>query len=160
MESFVRNGSGRSVVAAGEFAPNRRDHHQISGYVPLGGQMPVLLATVWIMAGAVFMVAAGPQAAVRTVNVEAERYSFSPSRIKLAVGEEIEIRLRSADTSHGFRIEGTTINVEIPKRGKGEIVVRYKGTSAGRFRYECSRMCGAGHHFMQGELVVEDTQEQ
>lgn len=96
------------------------------------------------------------QPSVRTVMVEAERFNFTPSRIKLTVGEEIELHLRSADTSHGFKIEGSDINVEIPKRGKGEIVVRYKATAAGRFRYECSRMCGAGHHFMHGELIVND----
>ena len=91
----------------------------------------------------------------RKVNVEAERFSFSPSRIKLAVGEEVEIHLRSADTSHGFRVEGTDIDVEIPKRGKGEAVVRFTGTTEGRFKFECNRMCGAGHHFMRGEIVVE-----
>jgi cytochrome c oxidase subunit 2 len=92
----------------------------------------------------------------RRVSVEAERFSFSPSRIKIAVGEEIEIRLQSADTSHGFRIEGTDVDVEIPKRGKGEVIVRYIAAAPGRFTFECSRMCGAGHHFMRGEIVVED----
>ena len=91
----------------------------------------------------------------RKVTVEAERFSFSPSRIKVAVGEEIEIHLRSADTAHGFRVEGTDINVEIPKRGKGEAVVRFTGSAEGRFKFECNRMCGAGHHFMRGEIVVE-----
>jgi cytochrome c oxidase subunit 2 len=91
----------------------------------------------------------------RKVSVEAERFSFSPSRIKVAVGEEIEIHLRSADTSHGFRVEGTDIDVEIPKRGKGEAVVRFTGTAEGRLKFECNRMCGAGHHFMRGEIVVE-----
>ena len=126
--------------------------------------MPGSFASVRLITGAVVMCANGliatPQPATpRSVDVEAERFSFSPSRIKLAVGEEIDIHLRSADTSHGFRIQGTDINVEIPKRGKGEIVVRYKGVTAGRFRFECSRMCGAGHHFMHGELVVEEAKE-
>ena len=91
----------------------------------------------------------------RKVTVEAERFSFSPSRIKLAVGEEIEIHLKSADTAHGFKVEGADIDVEIPKRGKGEAVVRFTGTAEGRFKFECNRMCGAGHHFMRGEIVVE-----
>ena len=104
------------------------------------------------------LVAAGATAeqdAPRKVTVEAERFSFSPSRIKLAVGEEIEIHLKSADTAHGFRVEGTDIDVEIPKRGKGEAVVRFTGSTEGRFKFECNRMCGAGHHFMRGEIVVE-----
>ena len=91
----------------------------------------------------------------RTISIEAERFSFSPSRIKVEPGEEIEIRLRSADTAHGFSIEGTDIEVRIPKRGRGEIAVRYKPLTAGRFKFECTRMCGAGHHFMQGEIIVE-----
>ena len=94
-------------------------------------------------------------ASPRQVTIEAERFSFSPSRIKVAVGEEIEIRLKSADTSHGFTVEGTDINVAIPKRGHGEAVIRYVAQSAGRFAFECNRMCGAGHHFMRGEIVVE-----
>ena len=108
----------------------------------------------WLMA--TFTLAGTGQAPQpRTISIEAERFSFSPSRIKVEPGEEIEIRLRSADTSHGFKIEGTDINVEIPKRGKGEAVVRYKPLTAGRYKFECSRMCGAGHHFMRGEIVVE-----
>ena len=74
------------------------------------------------------------QPSPRTVMVEAERFSFTPSRIKLAVGEEIEMHLRSADTAHGFKVEGTDIDVEIPKRGKGEVVVRFTATAAGRFK--------------------------
>jgi cytochrome c oxidase subunit 2 len=91
----------------------------------------------------------------RKVTVEAERFSFTPSRIRVAVGEEIEIHLRSADTSHGFDVAGTDINVAIPKRGRGEVVVSFKGEQPGRFTFECNRMCGAGHHFMRGEIVVE-----
>jgi cytochrome c oxidase subunit 2 len=96
-----------------------------------------------------------PQSAPRQVRVEAERFSFTPSRIKVAVGEEIEIRLRSADTDHGFEVEDSDIDVEIPKRGSGEAVVRYRADRPGRYRFECNRMCGAGHHFMRGEIVVE-----
>ena len=119
----------------------------------------MLLRTAAVTLSVLTALAAGGvtagQDSPRKINVEAERFSFSPSRIKLAVGEEIEIHLRSADTSHGFRVEGTDIDVEIPKRGKGEAVVRFTGTAEGRFKFECNRMCGAGHHFMRGEIVVE-----
>jgi cytochrome c oxidase subunit 2 len=104
---------------------------------------------------AMFTVAGLNQPAPRKISIEAERFSFSPSRIKVTAGEEVEIHLRSADTSHGFKIEGTDINVEIPKRGKGAIVVRFKPEAPGRLKFECTRMCGSGHHFMQGEVVVE-----
>lgn len=100
--------------------------------------------------------ATGRQApAVRRVVVEAERFNFTPSQIKVKPGEEIDLVLRSADTAHGFKVEGTDIAVAIPKRGRGEIVVRYRSPQEGRVTFECNRMCGAGHHFMRGEIVVE-----
>lgn len=94
---------------------------------------------------------ASPQ---RVIRITAERFSFTPSLITLDVGEEVELRLRSDDTSHGFRIIGTDINLVIPKRGPNEISATYKGANPGRYIFECSRMCGAGHDFMRGELVV------
>ncbi|MGH9308154.1 MAG: cupredoxin domain-containing protein [Vicinamibacterales bacterium] len=111
--------------------------------------------TLAVIAATLCHAAASQAPQPRTVEIEAERFSFSPSRIKLTEGEEIDIVLRSADTAHGFKVEGTDISIEIPKRGKGEVVVRYQASKAGRFKYECNRMCGAGHHFMRGEIVVE-----
>ncbi len=91
----------------------------------------------------------------RVVSVHAERFAFTPSRIEVAAGEEVELRIKSADTSHGFRILGTDTNVAIPKRGKGDRSVVIRLQEAGTYTFECSRMCGAGHHFMRGEIVVK-----
>lgn len=93
--------------------------------------------------------------APRAIEVAAERFAFSPSRITIAPGEEIELRLTSDDTAHGFRIDGTDIDIEIPKRGRGEAIVRFKAGAEGTYTFECSRMCGAGHHFMRGEIIVK-----
>lgn len=92
----------------------------------------------------------------RRIAIEAERFNFTPSRIKLTAGDEIDIVLRSADTAHGFKVEGTDIAIEIPKRGRGDVVVHFKASQVGRFTFECHRMCGAGHAFMRGEIVVEE----
>ncbi len=90
----------------------------------------------------------------RVIRVTAERFSFSPSEITLDEGEEVELRFRSEDTSHGFRLAGTAIKVAIPKRGKGEVSVVFKPERTGRYSFECHRMCGAGHDFMRGEIMV------
>jgi len=37
----------------------------------------------------------------------------------------------------------------------GEVRVRFVAKEKGRFGFECSRACGAGHHLMRGELVVQ-----
>jgi cytochrome c oxidase subunit 2 len=92
----------------------------------------------------------------RVVRVSAERFSFTPSRIELRVGEEVDLVLTSDDTSHGFRIEGTDVDLAIPKRGPGEARVTVSFDKAGRYEFACDRMCGAGHNFMRGMIVVRD----
>ena len=90
------------------------------------------------------------------VEIVAERFTFTPSEITVTVGSTIELRVRSDDTMHGFRIVGRDVDVAVPKRRQGEAVVVFEATEVGRFRFECSRLCGAGHNFMQGEIVVTD----
>jgi cytochrome c oxidase subunit 2 len=92
----------------------------------------------------------------RVVRVSAERFAFTPSRIEIDAGEEVELRIKSDDTSHGFRIAGLDTNAIVPKRGKGEVSVLLRVDTPGRYSFECNRMCGAGHNFMRGELVVRE----
>jgi cytochrome c oxidase subunit 2 len=98
--------------------------------------------------------AAGQDPKIPIVRVSVERFAFTPSEIRLQVGDEVELRFTSQDTVHGFRLVGTDTEIAIPKRGAGEASLVYKAAQAGRFVFECSRMCGAGHHFMRGEIVV------
>ena len=114
--------------------------------------------TSMVMAVALLMpgVNAGSQTQRRVVRVSAERFAFTPSRIVVDAGEEIEMRVSSDDTAHGFRIAGTSVNVVIPKRGRGEVSVSFRAPEPGRYVFECTRMCGAGHHFMRGELLVRN----
>ena len=97
-----------------------------------------------------------PAPAEQTVDVLAERFSFTPSEIKTTAGTTLQIRLESDDTAHGFRIIGTDVNIEIPKRGRGTTTVTFKAEKAGRYTFECSQLCGAGHSFMRGVIVVAD----
>ena len=92
----------------------------------------------------------------RVIHITAERFAFTPSEIVVDAGEEVELRLRSDDTAHGFHIAGLPVNVVIPKRGRSEITVPVRATAPGRYTFECSRMCGAGHNFMRGVLVVRE----
>ncbi len=97
---------------------------------------------------------AGAQAP-RVIRVSAERFAFTPSEIVVERGTTIEFHLTSDDTDHGFRIVGTDLNAEIPKRRRGERVVKYVADSEGTFVIECSRPCGAGHTAMRATLVVK-----
>jgi len=91
----------------------------------------------------------------QVVEIDAERFSFSPSEIRVKAETPVEFRLRSDDTDHGFRILGTDINLIIPKRGKGTATVTFTPPKAGRYVFECSKVCGAGHAFMRGTLIAE-----
>jgi cytochrome c oxidase subunit 2 len=90
------------------------------------------------------------------VNVTAERFSFFPSEIRIAMGGSLELRIHSEDTTHGFHLKGTDVDVLVPKRGRGDVVVLFTPDRPGRYEFECSKLCGAGHHFMRGEIVVDD----
>jgi cytochrome c oxidase subunit 2 len=92
----------------------------------------------------------------RVVKIKAERFAFSPSEIAATVGEELELRVRSDDTSHGFKLIGRDVDLTIPKRGQGEAVVVFKAERVGRYEFECSHLCGAGHSFMRGVIVVKE----
>ena len=92
----------------------------------------------------------------KVVRLTAERFTFSPSQIKVKRGTVVEFRLQSDDTNHGFRIVGSDANLIIPKRGRGEATLIFRADTPGRYTFECSKMCGAGHSFMRGEIIVED----
>lgn len=97
-----------------------------------------------------------PPPAPKIIHVSAERFAFVPSEITIDEGARVELRISSEDTSHGFRLIGPgEINVEIPKRGRGDIRVRLEGMEPGTYAFECSRVCGAGHGFMRGTLRVK-----
>ncbi len=91
----------------------------------------------------------------KVIRVSAERFAYTPSEITVEKGTVIEFHLTSEDTDHGFRIIGTEVDVQIPKRRRGETVVKYTADTAGRFIIECSRPCGAGHTAMRATLVVK-----
>ena len=54
------------------------------------------------------------------------------------------------------RSVGTKTDVRIPKRNKGVATVMFEPPAAGRYTFECSHVCGAGHSFMRGAIVVSE----
>ena len=116
--------------------------------------IPGFIAVVLVLASQRPLVSLASPQAERAVTVTAERFSFTPSEIRMKADEVIEIRVRSQDTDHGFRILDTDVDVRIPKRGKGTATVTFRPTRTGRYVFECSHVCGAGHAYMRGTIVV------
>ena len=117
-----------------------------------GRRLVGLLAAGVVLLGA----DAGADGERRVVRILAERFSFTPSEIRVPRGVVLELRIRSDDTMHGFRIVGRNVNLLVPKRRQGEAVVVFEAVENGRYEFECSRLCGAGHNFMRGAIVVEE----
>jgi cytochrome c oxidase subunit II len=115
--------------------------------------MRVILSVLVAVTFAISSVAQSPSPKV--IRVSAERFAFSQSEITVEKGTVIEFHLTSDDTDHGFRIVGTDVDVPIPKRRRGETVVKYVAETPGRYTIECSRPCGAGHTAMRATLVVK-----
>ena len=115
----------------------------------------LLLAAVAGLAASARPEAGARQAKAQVIEISAERFSFSPSEFRVKADAPVEIRLRSDDTNHGFRILDTDINIIIPKRGKGTATVTFQPPKPGRYNFECSKLCGAGHAFMRGTLIAE-----
>ncbi|MEX2260564.1 MAG: cupredoxin domain-containing protein [Bryobacteraceae bacterium] len=91
----------------------------------------------------------------RVITINAERFAFSPSKVTVKRGDLVEFVLTSDDTDHGFRIPEAGIEVAIPPQRRGEARVRFIARQKGKFTFECSRPCGAGHNLMRGTLEVK-----
>ena len=97
----------------------------------------------------------GQSREIQKVSVVAERFNFTPSKIKVKEGTLLEITLTSDDTFHGFRMPSANINQVIPARGRGSVKVVFDAKEKGSYAFECSRPCGAGHTMMRGVIIVE-----
>jgi cytochrome c oxidase subunit II len=121
--------------------------------------MVVLMTTAWRLAllGWVGLASLSAQDTKpdKVISITAERFTFSPSKIRVPQGAIVELVITSEDTDHGFRIPRANIDVAIPQRGKGEVRVRFIAKEKGVYAFECSRACGAGHNLMRGQIVVE-----
>ena len=100
-----------------------------------------------------------------SILVKAGQYAFDPPVIRVRRGDTLKLRFAAADVVHGFYLEGHDVDVTIPplsrqvtvKRGGATQIAEEVVVTAGRsgkFRYRCSKTCGAMHPFMVGELIV------
>ena len=104
--SLVRNRSGRSSA---EFIQRRSGMVVLMRYACIGA-----ISVARRLPPSVRRAARRTAPATPGHRDRAERFSFNPSEIASSRHEEVEIRLTSDDTMHGFRIIGTDIDLEIP----------------------------------------------
>ena len=109
-------------------------------------------------------------AVARVIEISAKKYEFSPSEIRVKMGERIQLKVHSVDETHGVKIdvylEGGKdkstpgLRFDQPEQnGKVEKnvdqVLEFVVVKEGAYEFKCAKLCGMGHGRMKGKLIVE-----
>jgi plastocyanin len=88
----------------------------------------------------------------RYFRIQANRFAYSPSILKVNPGDRVTLELVSSDVMHGLSVDDydLTITAEPGQTGTLTFVADRSGT----FRFRCSVTCGSLHPFMIGKLQV------
>ena len=88
-----------------------------------------------------------------TIEMTAERYHFSPDELHLKVGTLVQIKVRSINGTHGFKLGDFGIDETIEE---GETkVIEFYAQEKGEYGFRCSHFCGIGHFGMSGKVIIE-----
>ncbi len=93
-------------------------------------------------------------AAPHEVKMTAKKYEFNPNVITVKKGEHVKLVITATDRDHGFKLDAFKINQHLKKSEPA--TVEFTADKAGEFPFQCSVICGMGHHKMKGKLVVEE----
>jgi cytochrome c oxidase subunit 2 len=88
----------------------------------------------------------------KVIEITAKRFGFSPDNITLKKGEEVTLRLKSEDVTHGFFIREIKAD-ELIEPGK-PVAIKVQPQKAGTFNAICHHFCGAGHGNMKMTVTV------
>jgi cytochrome c oxidase subunit II len=106
----------------------------------------------------------------QSIQVTADKYTFTPSEIHVHEGTRVQFTLHCVDKAHGVKFdvypEGTKKKGEpglqfdgkpqTSKIEKGENgSVTFVAVRTGTYDFKCSVFCGLGHGRMKGKLIVD-----
>lgn len=90
---------------------------------------------------------------VRTVEIQASNWAFTPAMIAAKQGEKVRLKIVGESGVHGFAIPALGVNVQV---NPGQTVMMDLPTDqAGAFDAKCSIPCGSGHRDMKATIVIE-----
>ena len=84
---------------------------------------------------------------------QASPWKFLPDKLEVPVNSTVTFYVTSVDVQHGFKLEGTNVNVQILPGQISKMTVTF--TQKGTFPFVCTEFCGVGHQNMFGTLVVK-----
>jgi cytochrome c oxidase subunit II len=105
----------------------------------------------------------------QVIEVSAKKYEFNPSEIRVPRGARIQLKVHSADVTHGVKLDvypegakdkstpGLVFDQpsENAKVAKGvDQVLNFIAKDSGTYDFKCAKLSGFGHERMRGKLVV------
>jgi len=76
--------------------------------------------------------------------------------IEVSKGDQVVLKLRSSDVTHGFSLKAYGIYVAKGIKPGKTVFVSFKADKAGTFIFMCNVFCGDIHQHMEGTLIVRD----
>ncbi|MEK7187180.1 MAG: cupredoxin domain-containing protein [Patescibacteria group bacterium] len=91
---------------------------------------------------------------IREFTIEAKKFSFTPSEIKVKKGETVKITLKNVEGVHNWKLDEFSAGTKNLQAGQEE-TIEFVADKTGEFEYHCS----VGNHRqlgMVGTLTVEE----
>jgi heme/copper-type cytochrome/quinol oxidase subunit 2 len=76
--------------------------------------------------------------------------------IEVFKGDQVVIKLRSADVTHGFSLKAFGIYIAKGIHPGKTVYVNFKADKVGTHIFMCNVFCGDIHQHMEGKLIVKD----
>ena len=76
--------------------------------------------------------------------------------IEVSRGDQVVLKLRSVDVTHGFSLKAYDIYVAKGIQPGKTVYVAFTADKVGRFIFMCTVFCGDIHQHMEGTLIVRD----
>jgi cytochrome c oxidase subunit 2 len=86
------------------------------------------------------------------VAVVAQTFLFDPKEIRVPVGATVTFVVTSRDVVHGFKINGTPVNMMVVPGQISRMTATFD--RPGEYLLVCHEYCGGGHHVMAGKVIV------
>jgi cytochrome c oxidase subunit 2 len=82
-----------------------------------------------------------------------QMWQFTPREIRVPSGSSVTFYLTSKDITHGFKISNTNINMMVVPGEVSRLTATFD--EPGTYNIICHEYCGALHHTMMGQVIVE-----
>jgi len=91
----------------------------------------------------------GQQEEVRIITVDAKRFEYTPSTLRIQQWEKIAIKINDLDTAHSAYFP----TLKNKQDAQGNFII--DTSQPGTYEFKCANMCGWWHMDMKGTVIIE-----